>query len=63
MKSTDFRKKRLALALSQQALADELDIGLRTVIRWEMGHWPVPKMAELAMEWLVLKGTSKKQAA
>lgn len=52
MTGEDLRTVRTALGLSQERLAERLDVGRRTVIRWEQGAWPIPRVVELALETL-----------
>lgn len=52
MTGEDLRSLRTELGLSQERLAELLDVGRRTVIRWEQGAWPIPRIAELALETL-----------
>lgn len=33
-------------------LAEQIDVDRRTVIRWRQGEWPVPRVAELAIQSL-----------
>lgn len=48
----EFRCHRERLGLTQQWLADDLGVALKTVRRWEYGYWPVP--TERAGHLLVL---------
>ena len=42
MRKADFRARRETLGLSQQDVADELGVSVRTVKRWEAVGWPDP---------------------
>lgn len=55
MKSTELRRRRLALKWSQTALAVLLDVSPRTVMRAENNEDGVPKLMELAFCWLELQ--------
>ena len=48
MSPADFRAWRKSLELSQQAAADSLGIGRRTVQDYEAGAYPVPRHIALA---------------
>jgi len=50
MTPLEFRKKRLALKLSQVQLGKLLGVTGHTVMRWEQEQVPIPLMAELAFE-------------
>jgi len=41
-------------------LSKEMDITTRTITRWETGEIPIPKMAEMALELIVLKAKRDK---
>lgn len=47
-----FRAWRKAHALSQQDLAQRLEVTWVSVSRWENGHHPIPRIAELALRYL-----------
>jgi DNA-binding transcriptional regulator YiaG len=46
----EFRKIRLSLGLTQEALARRLGVKLETVSRWERGALMLPKIAQLAIK-------------
>jgi transcriptional regulator with XRE-family HTH domain len=52
MNGEQLKAIRTGLSLSQQQLADRLEIDRRTVGRYERDEWPVPAYIELAMNWL-----------
>ena len=62
MKGAKLRERRLALGLSQQALADKLEVSRNTVARWERDEFPNPGFLHFALKWFeyeAAKGTSK----
>jgi transcriptional regulator with XRE-family HTH domain len=50
MKAEDLKRKREKLKMTQAELAKRLDVKPLTVLRWENGQVPIPKMAELALK-------------
>lgn len=54
MTSHQLREARLSLGLSQQALADELDMSRENVSRMEAGKKPIERRTELAVRYLLL---------
>ena len=61
MKPEHFKQARLALGYTQQALANEFDMGInggRTIRRWESGQCPVNTIAAYAVT-LMLKEADK----
>jgi transcriptional regulator with XRE-family HTH domain len=62
MKGAKLRERRLALGLTQQALADKLEVTQNTVARWERDEMANPGFLHLALKWIeyeAAKGTSK----
>jgi DNA-binding transcriptional regulator YiaG len=59
MKSGDFRKRRLVLELSQVNLGKLMGVSGHTVLRWELGQVPIPKLAELALELIEQKQSKR----
>jgi transcriptional regulator with XRE-family HTH domain len=53
MTGEQLRIIREDLDLTQEQLADMLDINRRTISRWEQGQIPIPKAIDLAMEALL----------
>jgi len=51
----EFRKLRKAGGFSQSQLAREIDVTIRSLTRWETGETPIPKIAELALRYVVKK--------
>lgn len=62
MKGAKLRERRLALGLTQQALADKLDVSRNTVARWEREEMAIPGFLNLALKTLECEAakTSKK---
>ena len=58
--SGQFRKLRESMDYSQAQLGKLMGTSGRTVRRWETGEIPMPKMAEMALELIVLKAKQKK---
>jgi DNA-binding transcriptional regulator YiaG len=54
-----FRKLRTAMNLKQSELGALLDVSERGIRRWENGEVDVPKLAELALLYLVEKHRKK----
>lgn len=50
--SSGLRAWRHAHKLSQQKLADLLEVHMYTVSRWELGQVPIPRTVELALRYL-----------
>lgn len=65
MTPQEFKQARKALGYSQQALADEFDMGVnggRTIRRWESGERPMNGIAAYTIK-LMLKGFEAEKAA
>jgi DNA-binding transcriptional regulator YiaG len=56
---SEFRKLRKDAGFSQAKLGRELDIAVRTMTRWERGETPIPRMAVLAVRYLIATKNSK----
>ena len=64
MKGAKLRERRLALGLTQQALADKLEVTQNTVARWERDEMASPGFLHLALKWIeyeAAKGASKSE--
>jgi transcriptional regulator with XRE-family HTH domain len=58
----ELRRQRLRLELTQTELAEKLDINRGTVIRYESGSRPIPKLFEWAIKGLLADaGVVKKE--
>ncbi len=54
-----FRRLRESMDYSQAQLGKLMNASGRTVRRWENGEIPMPKMAQMAMELIMLKAARK----
>jgi DNA-binding XRE family transcriptional regulator len=52
MKPAELKEVRVGLGLTQEQLANELDVHRLTVIRWEAGLHRIPLILTLAMKQL-----------
>jgi len=59
MTKQEFKKLRKAIGFSQTRLAVEMGVTLRTISRWERGEFPIPLIAELALETVVRDAKQK----
>ena len=50
MTKDTFRRKRERLKLTQEELAKRMDIERITIIRYESGNSPIPKVVEMALK-------------
>ena len=50
MKGTKLRERRVALGLTQQGLADRLEVSRNTVARWERDEMAIPGFLHLALK-------------
>ena len=50
MDKDTFRRKRERLGLTQEEMAKRLDINRGTIIRYESGETPIPKVVEMAFK-------------
>ena len=50
MKGTKLRERRVALGLTQQGLADKLEVSRNTVARWERDEMAIPGFLHLALK-------------
>lgn len=53
MTNEEFRKARITLGLTQQALADKLGLNIRHIQRLERENLEVMKQTELAIKYLL----------
>jgi transcriptional regulator with XRE-family HTH domain len=63
MKGAKLRERRLALGLTQQELADKLEVSRNTVARWERDEMANPGFLDLALKWIeseAAKGAASK---
>jgi transcriptional regulator with XRE-family HTH domain len=57
----EFLKLRKQMGLSQEELSREIDVSERGIRRWERSETPIPKIAELAMKYIVEKARGRKK--
>jgi transcriptional regulator with XRE-family HTH domain len=55
MTKHEFKKVRKSIGYSQAKLAQEMDLFVRTISRYETGELPIPRVAELALHYIVSK--------
>ena len=55
MTKQEFKKLRKSIGYSQVKLAQELDLFIRTISRYETGEIEIPKVTELALRYIVDK--------
>jgi DNA-binding transcriptional regulator YiaG len=53
MRRDEFKKLRESVGYTQVELAKAFGVYVRSISRWETGEFPVPKMAELALRYIV----------
>lgn len=51
----ELRAKRMERGLSQQDLANQLDVSIAMVSHWENGRRPINKMQSMAIEMGILR--------
>jgi transcriptional regulator with XRE-family HTH domain len=61
MVGSEFKKLRLSASYSQSQLADVLNVTIRTLTRWETDEVPIPKVAELALKYVVNEKLRKRK--
>jgi len=61
MKGAELRERRLALGLTQEGLADKLQVTRNTVARWERDEMAIPGFLHLALK--SIEGDSLKKTA
>jgi len=59
MTGKDLRRLRERAGLSQAALATLAEVHPRTIIRFELGQAPIPKLAALGLAVLLRKARAK----
>jgi DNA-binding transcriptional regulator YiaG len=60
MSDKEFRKLRQSMEYSQAMLSREIDVSIRGISRWENGEVAIPKIAELALKYIVEKHQTKR---
>ena len=61
MSSGTFRRLRESIGYSQERLSKEIDVSVRGISRWENGDVIIPKIAELALRYIVEKHLASKR--
>jgi transcriptional regulator with XRE-family HTH domain len=61
MKGIEFKKLRESIGLSQSQLAQELDLYVRTISKYENDDLVIPKVAELALRYVVQQAKQKER--
>jgi DNA-binding XRE family transcriptional regulator len=59
MTKQEFKRLRKSVHYSQAKLAEKLDLYIRTISRYETGELNIPKVAELALRYIVEKATKE----
>ncbi len=59
MTGTELRRLRKRAGLSQAALAKRAEVAARTIIRWETGQTPIPKLEALGLRTLLREQSQK----
>jgi len=57
----EFKRLRNSIGYSQMKLAKEMGLFVRTVSRWETGEVAIPKMAGLALKYIVEKTRQRRE--
>jgi DNA-binding XRE family transcriptional regulator len=60
--SKEFRKFRESIEYSQAMLSREIDVSIHGISRWENDEVPIPKIAELALRYIVEKHQRNRDA-
>lgn len=55
----EFKRLRLSAGYTQGKLAKEMGVHLRTLTRWELGEVKIPRVAELALRFIMQKAKKK----
>jgi len=63
MRARELKAARKRLGLSQQALADTLEVHRVTIALYETGKDPIPKMVSLAVEALETRAAGTRKTA
>ena len=63
MRARELKAARARLGLSQQGLAEALDVYRETVARWETGATPITRVVALAVECLERRMAEHRKSA
>jgi transcriptional regulator with XRE-family HTH domain len=61
MEPSEFKKLRKSVGLSQSQLAQELDLYVRTISKYENDDLTIPKVTELALRYVVQQAKQKER--
>jgi transcriptional regulator with XRE-family HTH domain len=61
MTKKEFKRLRKSIGYTQARLADEMGLFIRTVSRWETGEVVIPRVAELALMYIVDNSKKKEK--
>lgn len=61
MSGEEFQKLRKSIGLSQNQLARELDLYVRTISKYENEDLTIPKVTELALRYIVEQTKAKER--
>ncbi len=56
-----FKKLHETIGHTQASLSKEIDVTIRSLTRWETGETPIPKIAEVALKYIVERSQGKKK--
>ena len=51
----------MSINYTQERLSKEIDVSVRGISRWEHGDIAIPKIAELALRYIIEKHQGKKE--
>jgi transcriptional regulator with XRE-family HTH domain len=61
MSGNEFRRLRMSIHYTQEHLSKEIDVSVRGISRWEHEDILIPKIAELALRYIVEKQQGRKR--
>ena len=61
MTKHEFKKMRKSIGYSQAKLAQEMDLFIRTISRYETGEIAIPKVTELALRYIAEKANKRER--
>jgi DNA-binding transcriptional regulator YiaG len=61
VKGKELQRIRKQLAVTQTLLAKQLGVTANTVARWERDEMPIPKIAEVALKYIVEKHRTERE--
>jgi transcriptional regulator with XRE-family HTH domain len=57
----EFKTLRESIGYTQAKLSQEIDVTIRSLTRWETGETAIPKIAALALRYVVEKSRLRKK--